>query len=93
VLAETLAPGVPREVIGIRPGEKLHECLLAQEECPRTRDVGPLLMIEPEFASWSKPESPGKALALGYAYTSDRAELLLSAEAVGSLLRGMQKSA
>jgi UDP-N-acetylglucosamine 4,6-dehydratase len=93
VLAETLAPGVPREVIGIRPGEKLHECLLAQEECPRTRDVGPLLVIEPEFASWSKPESAGTPLASGYTYTSDREELLLSADAVGNLLRGMPKSA
>jgi len=93
VLAETLAPGVPREVIGIRPGEKLHECLLAQEECARTRDVGPLLVIEPEFASWSKPESRGTPLASGYTYTSDRAELLLSADAVGNLLRTMPKSA
>jgi 2-(1,2-epoxy-1,2-dihydrophenyl)acetyl-CoA isomerase len=36
---------------------------------------------------------PGKALELGYSYTSDRAELLLSAEAVSDLLSGMQKSA
>jgi UDP-N-acetylglucosamine 4,6-dehydratase len=93
VLADALAPGVPREVIGIRPGEKLHECLLAQEECRRTRDVGPVLVIEPEFSSWSKPESSGKPLDSDFSYTSDRAELLLSADAVSNLLRGMPKSA
>jgi UDP-N-acetylglucosamine 4,6-dehydratase len=93
VLADTLAPGVPREVIGIRPGEKLHESLLAAEECRRTKDVGPLLVIEPEFASWTKPEVPGKPLDKDYVYSSDRAELMLSAEAVSDLLQGMQKSA
>jgi UDP-N-acetylglucosamine 4,6-dehydratase/5-epimerase len=93
VLADTLAPGVPREVIGIRPGEKLHESLLAAEECRRTTDVGPLLVIEPEFASWTKPEVPGKPLDADYVYSSDRAELMLTAEAVSSLLQGMQKSA
>ena len=93
VLADTLAPGVPREVIGIRPGEKLHECLLAQEETRRTKDVGPLLVIEPEFASWTKPETAGTPLTPGYVYSSDRAELMLSPEAVSTLLSGMQKSA
>ena len=67
--------------------------LLAQEETRRTKDVGPLLVIEPEFASWTKPETPGTPLATGYVYSSDRAELMLSPEAVSSLLNGMQKSA
>jgi FlaA1/EpsC-like NDP-sugar epimerase len=93
VLADTLAPGVPREVIGIRPGEKLHESLLAAEECRRTKDVGPLLVIEPEFPSWTRAETAGKPLDAGYVYSSDRAELMLSADAVSDLLRGMQKSA
>src|SRR5204863_6078993 len=31
-LADALAPGVPRDVIGIRPGEKLHELLLTSDE-------------------------------------------------------------
>jgi len=84
---------VPCEVIGIRPGEKLHESLLAPEECRRTKDVGPLLVIEPEFPSWTRPETPGKALDSGYVYSSDRAELMLSAAAVSDLLAGMQKSA
>jgi UDP-N-acetylglucosamine 4,6-dehydratase len=31
-LAEAIAPGVPRKVVGIRPGEKLHEVLLSEDE-------------------------------------------------------------
>src|SRR5207237_10873119 len=34
-LAEAMAPGVPRDTIGIRPGEKLHEVLLSAEEARR----------------------------------------------------------
>ena len=33
-LAEALAPGIPTDVIGIRPGEKLHEVLLTSDESP-----------------------------------------------------------
>ena len=48
-LAEAMAPGVPRDTIGIRPGEKLHECLLSAEEARRTRDLDELMVIYPEF--------------------------------------------
>ena len=35
-LAEAMAPGLPREIIGIRPGEKLHEVLLTADESRHT---------------------------------------------------------
>ena len=92
-LAATLAPGVPREVIGIRPGEKLHECLLAQEECRRTKDIGSLLVVEPEYRSWSAESSRGLPVPQDFHYTSDRPDLALSPEAIEILLRDYRKSA
>jgi UDP-N-acetylglucosamine 4,6-dehydratase len=86
-LAEAMAPGVPRETIGIRPGEKLHETLLSVEEARRTRDLDELLVIWPEFrfhAASARIE--GKPLPEGYAYSSDVAEPRLDVAGTRALL-------
>ena len=47
-LAELMTPpcsGLPPVVTGIRPGEKLHEILISEEECLRTQDVGEYYVI------------------------------------------------
>jgi UDP-N-acetylglucosamine 4,6-dehydratase len=86
-VANTLAPGVPQDVIGIRPGEKLHECLMGPEECLRAKDLGELLVIEPEHVAWSRDASErGASLPEAFAYTSDRRELLLGDRDVERLL-------
>jgi UDP-N-acetylglucosamine 4,6-dehydratase/5-epimerase len=92
-LADTLAPGVPREVIGIRPGEKLHESLLSPEECRRTKDIGPLLVVEPEYASWTLNETRGQPVPSDFRYSSDREDLWLSADEISRLLREYRQSA
>jgi UDP-N-acetylglucosamine 4,6-dehydratase len=89
-VATTLAPGIPQDVIGIRPGEKLHECLMGPEECPHAKDLGDLLVVEPEHVSWSRDGSErGIRLPDEFCYTSDRRELLLSDQEVERLLVGM----
>ncbi len=74
-LAEAMAPGVPRDTIGIRPGEKLHECLLSAEEARRTHDLGELMVVWPEFAFHQRAARPGgQPVPDGFTYSSDRAE-------------------
>ena len=43
-----MAPECDIEVIGIRPGEKLHEVLITEHEAKRTKDVGSAFAIKPE---------------------------------------------
>jgi UDP-N-acetylglucosamine 4,6-dehydratase len=75
-LAEAVAPGVPRQTVGIRPGEKLHETLVSVEEARRTSDVGEVLVIWPEFQFHSTMTNlrPGTPLPEGFTYSSDVAE-------------------
>jgi UDP-N-acetylglucosamine 4,6-dehydratase/5-epimerase len=72
-LAEAMAPGVPVEVIGIRPGEKLHELLITSDESRHTIDAGEVYVVLPEHPWWTA--SPrwldGKPLADGFSYASD----------------------
>jgi UDP-N-acetylglucosamine 4,6-dehydratase len=80
-LAEAMAPGLPRETIGIRPGEKLHETLISAEEARRTSDLGDLLAIWPEFQFHAGAKiRPGTPVPDGFVYSSDRAEPRLSVE-------------
>jgi len=71
-LAETIAPGCDIETIGIRPGEKLHEVLVSEDEARNTLEVEDRYIIQPSH-SWWKRENwvQGRALAEGFRYSSD----------------------
>jgi UDP-N-acetylglucosamine 4,6-dehydratase/5-epimerase len=71
-LAEAIAPGVKRDVIGIRPGEKLHELLITSDEARHTVDAGDVFVITPEHPWWSQDwHAEGRPLADGFVYSSE----------------------
>ncbi len=52
-LVEAMAPGCRVEVIGIRPGEKLHEALIAEEESRQVVEFDDMFVLEPIYPSWA----------------------------------------
>jgi UDP-N-acetylglucosamine 4,6-dehydratase len=71
-LAEAIAPGAKREVIGIRPGEKLHELLITSDEARHTVDAGDVYVITPEHPWWSQDwHAEGRPLPDGFVYSSE----------------------
>lgn len=71
-LAEAVAPEAEREIIGIRPGEKLHECLITEEEARHAREFDTYFVVEPEHPFWTKDDlDGGRPLPEGFKYTSD----------------------
>lgn len=71
-MADVIAPEVRREVIGIRPGEKLHEILMTEEEARHSRSFGSYFVIEPEHPFWTgEVLKGGELLPEGFKYTSD----------------------
>jgi UDP-N-acetylglucosamine 4,6-dehydratase/5-epimerase len=80
-LAEAIAPDASRRVIGIRPGEKLHEVLLTEEEARHAQEYDGGFVIMPEYASWPVRTSvDGLPLPEGFRYTSDANERWLSVD-------------
>jgi len=71
-LAEAMAPGVPVEIIGIRPGEKLHEVLITDDESRHTIDAGDVFVVLPEHPWWNDHPKwvSGRSLADGFIYAS-----------------------
>ncbi len=49
-LAKAMAPHLPIKVIGIRPGEKLHEVMITEDDARNTIDLADRYVIEPAFA-------------------------------------------
>ena len=87
-LAEAMAPGVPTEVVGIRPGEKLHELLLTSDEARHAIDVGDVYVILPEQPWWTDHPRwmEGKPLDDGFVYSSETNEEWLDGEALTAML-------
>lgn len=52
-IIEAIVPGVPREVIGVRPGEKLHEQMVGQEDSYHTYEYENYYKILPAIHGWS----------------------------------------
>lgn len=86
-LASAIAPDARWDIIGIRPGEKLHEQLLMTDEARHTVDLGDRYAVLPEFHSWADGELPqGGHLPDGFVYSSDTNERWLTHDEVTTLL-------
>src|SRR5205807_8716511 len=60
-------------IIGIRPGEKLHEVLLTEDEARHSLETEKGFVILPEHASWPlRPVDGGTNLQGGFHYSSDQ---------------------
>lgn len=87
-LADAIAPGVPVDFTGIRPGEKLHEALLTTDEARHAVDAGDMFVVLPEHPWWSSTAAwaDGIPLPEGFAYTSDTNSDWLDVDQLRSLL-------
>lgn len=71
-LAEAIAPQCRIEPIGIRPGEKLHEVLVSEDEARHTVETDDLFIIKPTHPFWQEDRwNEARPLPDGYRYGSD----------------------
>lgn len=74
-LARAVAPGCDVEKVGIRPGEKLHEALVSEDEARHTIELDDMFVVKPAHPWWIRDSwKEGRPLAEGFRYTSDTNE-------------------
>ena len=88
-LADAMAPECRLEITGIRPGEKLHETLVTEDDARRTLEYDDYFAILPAFHDWDADayarRNGGRRCEDGFRYSSDTNPLQMTAED----LRGM----
>jgi FlaA1/EpsC-like NDP-sugar epimerase len=74
-IATAIAPEAKRSIVGIRPGEKLHEQMIGADDAPHTYEYREHFKILPEIHKWSRDPyriKDGKRVADGFVYSSDK---------------------
>jgi len=90
-LAKAIAPGVPTKIVGLRPGEKIHEEMITSADAPMTLDLGKYYVILPDTYRYDLydyiTKVGGIRVAEGFSYNSGENENFLSIEQIRILLK------
>jgi UDP-N-acetylglucosamine 4,6-dehydratase len=71
-VANIIAPNAPIKIIGIRPGEKLHEVMVTEDDSINTREMADFyVIISPKMIQSSKFSSKGNKVPIGFKFSSD----------------------
>ena len=86
-LVEAIASGCKVEYLGIRPGEKLHEVLVSEDEARHTVELDEMYVVQPAHPWWRVENLAGAcSLPDGFRFTSDTNTRWLSVEELRSLI-------
>lgn len=87
-LAKAVAPECKIEVVGIRPGEKLHEAMITEDDARRTLEYDTYYVIQPEFPWWKDENGHGgKPLPEGFGYISNVNDHWLTVDKLRELVK------
>jgi len=85
-LVEAVAPGAETVSIGIRPGEKVHEEMIAADDSYRTVQQDTRYVVKPTVQEWWWQDPEGAPVAPGFSYRSDSNDLWLTPEVLRQLI-------
>lgn len=86
-LAQAVAPECAIDEIGIRPGEKLHEVLISEDEARHTLELDDMYVIQPAHPWWTNhPWHEARPLPEGFRYASDTNPWQVGAKEIGEML-------
>jgi UDP-N-acetylglucosamine 4,6-dehydratase len=87
-LKEAIAPKADIRIVGIRPGEKLHEVLISEDEARAAVELKDMYVIQPPETEWFGHDwqREGKALAEGFVYASNTNSAWISVEQLKDML-------
>ena len=89
-LVHAMAPGAAIKVVGIRPGEKLHETMVGADDSRQTVELSDRYVIEPAFVEYVRtpfgPADGARPVDEGFSYASDNNDDWLSADGLMAML-------
>jgi UDP-N-acetylglucosamine 4,6-dehydratase len=87
-LARAIAPGTSLDIVGIRPGEKLHEVLISEDESRSTVEMEDMYVVQPSVNAWFGHDwqAEGKTLPTGFRFGSDNNPRWLGIEQIREMV-------
>lgn len=87
-LAQAIAPECKTKQVGIRPGEKLHEVLLTEDESRHALELEDCYIVQPDHPFWKQngKNQSGKPLSAGFRYSSDNNKQWLTVNELRALI-------
>jgi len=90
-LAKAVAPECEIKIIGIRPGEKLHEVLITEEEGRNSVMYNGMYVIMPNYSWWERQNYDiGEKLSDGFIYTSNNNDEWLTVDDLTKIIYGSE---
>lgn len=89
-IARAVLPQAKFKIVGIRPGEKLHEQMIGAEDAPYTYEYDGHYKILPAIHSWNEDPmriNNGRLVSSDFIYSSDNNSQWMSAEELGSWIQ------
>lgn len=87
--ASAIAPALPHRVVGIRPGEKLHEVMITEDDARNTLSMKDRYVIQPWFNSWdpiSYLSAGAQPVDEGFVYASNTNTACLTRDEIANML-------
>jgi UDP-N-acetylglucosamine 4,6-dehydratase len=90
-LAKVIAPECKTEIIGIRPGEKLHEVMIPKDDARRTIEYADHYIIQPDFDFWGRrfTNNGGQSVPSEFEYNSGDNPWMLTPEEMGEIVKNL----
>ncbi|MFN2144421.1 MAG: UDP-N-acetylglucosamine 4,6-dehydratase (inverting) [Anaerolineales bacterium] len=92
-LAKAIDPDAEIEFIGIRPGEKLHEVLISEDEARSTVELEDMYVVQPATSPWFgyEWEKSGKKLEDDFRYASNTNDEWLTMEEIKAIVAPIEE--
>jgi UDP-N-acetylglucosamine 4,6-dehydratase len=87
-VAKAVSPECDIKIVGIRPGEKLHETLISEDDGRLTLEYDSHYVIQPQFSWWGeKRKNGGRPVAEGFSYASGNNDWVLSVDGIREIIK------
>lgn len=91
-LARAIAPGASLDFVGIRPGEKLHEVLISEDEARNTVEAERMYIVKPPETLWERALNyEGAPLPDGFRFSSDKNAMWLDPAGIKKLVEPFEQ--
>ena len=90
-LAKAIAPECETRIVGIRPGEKIHELMISRDDARQTLELDSFYVIQPQYNYWTRRSSwdNGRKVADNFEYDSGTNPWRLSIEEMREMLNDL----